>query len=107
MKFVCIFTTAPSMAVARKLSRILLQKKIAACIQLVPNLESHYSWKGKTQKSREIQLVIKTRATFSKKVESLLKQNHPYEVPEIIVLPILSGSAAYLQWLSESTQTKD
>ena len=88
MKFVCILTTAPNLSVARKLSNGLLKNKLAACVNLISSVESHYVWKGKLQKSREIQLLIKTRANLFKKIETFFKKNHPYEVPELIQLPI-------------------
>lgn len=103
MKFVCILTTAPSLASARKLSQALLKNKLAACVSLIPSVESHYVWKGKREKSREVQLWIKTRANFFKEIELFFKKNHPYDVPELIQLSITRGSKPYLNWIQSST----
>jgi len=104
MKFVCVLTTLPTLASAKKLSRDLLKNKLAACVSLIPIRESHYVWKRKIQKSREVQLVIKTRASLFAAIEKFFKKNHPYEVPEIIAFPILKASATYSAWLLESTK---
>lgn len=82
---------------------LLISKRLAACVQLVPNLESHYRWEGKKETSKEILLIIKTKAPLYKKVESAILKNHSYQVPEIICLPITKGSKAYLDWLSHET----
>ncbi len=103
MKFVCILTTAPDLPTARKLSRSLLKNKLAACISLIPLIESSYVWKGKIEKSKEVQLLIKTRAKLFNKIEKFFLKNHSYEVPEMIQLPITAGSAAYLKWVQNST----
>lgn len=103
MKFVCILTTAPNLSSARKLSASLLKNKLAACVSLIPLIESRYVWKGKLEKSREIQLLIKTRANLFKKIEVFFKKNHPYEVPELIQLPIGRGAPAYLNWMEAAT----
>ena len=103
MKFVCILTTAPNLSVARKISDGLLQNKLAACVNLIFSVESRYAWKGKLEKSREVQLVIKTRASLFKKIEVFFKKSHPYEVPEFIQLSITRGSEAYLKWIQTST----
>ena len=103
MKFVCILTTAPNLRIAQKLSAGLLKNKLAACVSLIPLIESRYVWKGKLEKSREIQLLIKTRAPLFKKIETFFKKNHPYKVPELIQLSIARGSSAYLNWIQSST----
>ena len=106
MKLICILSTVPSLPVARKLSHELLRKRLAACVNIIPQVESHYSWKGKLEKSNEVQLVIKTQAKHFKKIEALFKDNHPYEVPELIAFSICLGSSAYLKWVSESISNK-
>ena len=101
MKYCCILSTAPSVKEARYLAGLLLSGKLAACIQLVPNLESHYRWKGKKETSKEVLLLIKTKASLYKKVESLILKHHSYEVPEIIFLPVTKGSKSYLNWITK------
>ncbi|HCM42792.1 MAG TPA: hypothetical protein DIS66_05745 [Candidatus Omnitrophica bacterium] len=99
MRFVCVFTTAPQLTFARKLAGLLIEKKLAACVTLIPSVESHYFWKGKKEKSREVQLIIKTTQKQFKKIERFFKKNHPYEVPELIGLPVLSASKNYSSWI--------
>ncbi len=100
MSYCCIVSTAPSLKKARQLAGFLVSKRLAACVQILPDLESHYRWRGKKETSKEVLLLIKTKASLYKKVEKLILQNHPYEVPEIICLPITKGSKTYLDWIS-------
>lgn len=105
MSYRLVLCTAPSLRQARQLAGILLEKKAAACISLIPGLESHYCWKNKREKSREVLLLIKTRTSLYRKVEQLLKKNHPYEVPEILALPVEQGLEAYLGWIKKETKS--
>jgi len=84
---------------ARRMAGLLVSKRLAACVQLIPGLESHYHWRGKKETSREVLLFIKTKTSAYKKLEKALLQNHPYEVPEIVCLPITRGSKSYLKWI--------
>jgi len=104
VKYCCILSTAPNVKEARTLAGLLLSGKLAACIQLVPNLESHYRWKGKKEASKEVLLIIKTKASLYKKVERAILKAHSYEVPEIICLPIAKGSKSYLDWISKEVK---
>jgi len=99
MRFVCVLTTAPQLTSARKLAGLLLKKKLAACVTLIPSAESHYFWKGKKEKSREVQLIIKTTRKQFKEIELFFKKNHPYEVPELIGFPIPFASKNYSHWI--------
>lgn len=99
-KYGCVLCTAPDIKKARKLAGLLISGRLAACVQLLPGLESRYRWKGKVETSREVLLLIKTKLSLYKKVEKLLLQYHPYDVPEIICLPITRGSKTYLNWIS-------
>ena len=98
-----MLTTAPSVADAHRLARGLVEGKLAACVNVIPDVQSFYAWKGALHHDAELQLVIKTRAARAADVERYLADNHPYEVPEILVLPIEGGSAKYLEWLDEQT----
>jgi periplasmic divalent cation tolerance protein len=100
VKYCCILSTAPDIKKARTLAGLLISRKLAACVQLVGGLESHYRWRGKKETSREVLLLIKTKISVYKKIEKALLKNHPYEVPEIVCLPITRGSKAYLDWIS-------
>jgi periplasmic divalent cation tolerance protein len=103
VKYCCVLSTVPNIKKARQLAGLLVSKRLAACIQILPGLESHYRWKGKKETSKEVLLLIKTRASLYKKLEAAILKNHPYEVPEIVCLPITKGSKAYLRWISKET----
>ncbi|MEI7751041.1 MAG: divalent-cation tolerance protein CutA [Candidatus Omnitrophota bacterium] len=99
MKFCCVLSTAPNIKKARFLAGLLISQRLAACVQILPGLESHYRWHGKKETSKEVLLIIKTKSSIYRKLEAVLLKNHPYEVPEIVCLPITKGSKAYLDWI--------
>jgi len=101
VKFCCVLSTVPSIKKARFLAGLLVSKRLAACVQILPGIESHYRWRGKKETSREVLLVIKTKTSVYEKLEKVLLKNHPYEVPEIVCLSIAKGSKAYLDWIAE------
>ena len=98
-KFNIALVTTPDLKTARRLARLALQARLAACVNLVPKLESHYWWQNKIEKGSEVLLVIKTTATKLARLEKLILSNHPYDTAEFIVLPITRGAARYLSWI--------
>lgn len=104
--FAVAFVTAPDLKIARKLAKIVLQSRLAACGNLVPKIESHYWWNGKLEKSAEVLIIFKTTKTRLEKLQKAILENHPYDTPEFIVLPIDSGSKKYLDWVAESVRAK-
>jgi periplasmic divalent cation tolerance protein len=103
MKDIVIFITAGSGAEARKIAKGLVGKKLAACVSIVPLVESVYTWKGKTEVAREALLIAKSKKKLFTKIEKAVKGLHSYECPEIIALPVTDGSRDYLKWLEGST----
>ena len=103
MKYCCVLSTVPNIKKARQLAGLLVSRRLAACVQILPGLESHYRWRGKKETSKEVLLLIKTKTSSYKKLEEILLKNHPYEVPEIICLPITQGNKAYLNWIDGET----
>jgi len=101
--YIEIRTTTEKRADAERIASALVKKRLAACAQIVGPIKSTYWWKGKIETAREYMCVIKTRRSLYKKVEKAIKALHPYETPEIIALPIVAGSTAYLKWLCEET----
>ena len=99
---VVVTTTVEDDLDAKKLADSLIRNKLAACVQF-SKTRSVYRWKENIQSSEEYVLNIKTRADLAEKVVNFIKDNHTYEVPEILVVPILSGHPSYLQWISEET----
>jgi periplasmic divalent cation tolerance protein len=100
-----VLVTCPSLALARKIARAVVQKRLAACVNVVRSpVESFYTWKEKLEQAREYLLVIKTVSGRLKKLEREVHRLHSYEVPEFIVLPVIAGSSKYLSWLGESVK---
>lgn len=102
-----VLITAPSQEAAEQLARQLLQERLAACVNLVSGVQSLYWWEGELQSDSETLMVVKTRKEgFWERFIPFVKQYHPYQVPEVLALPILGGNADYLQWMREETQPK-
>ena len=89
----------PDVAAARKLARALLAKKLAACVSFREGFESVYRWKGKIERVSEVLVLIKTAGAQLKQLEKEIRQNHPYEIPEFLVIPVSKGSEDYLRWM--------
>ncbi len=104
MKAVVVLVTAPDLKTARRLAEALVGERLAACVTAVPGARSTYRWKGKVERARELVLMIKTQAALAKRVERRVRELHPYDVPEILAIPVASGEARYLKWIGESTR---
>ncbi|WP_456456426.1 divalent-cation tolerance protein CutA [Thermovibrio sp.] len=94
-----VVSTFPSKEDAERMAQLLVEESLAACVQIQGPIESIYRWKGKVEKDKEWLLTAKTKRTLYKEVESLIKENHPYEVPQILALPVVDGFKGYLTWL--------
>ena len=101
--YVVILITAGSAEEARCISRMLLEKRKAACVNIILKISSSYRWQGKIESTEENLLVVKTRTSLADEVIDLVKSVHSYEVPEIIALPILAGNPDYLDWIGKET----
>lgn len=88
---------------ADRIARDLLEKRLAACVNLVPQIRSLYVWQGKLEESREVMLVAKTRQDLVKRLEAAVRASHSYECPEIVSMPVDQGFEPYLAWVREST----
>ncbi|MBN3323429.1 CUTA protein, partial [Atractosteus spatula] len=96
------FVTCPNEQVARDLARGLVEKKLAACVNIVPKITSVYEWQGKIEEDSEVLLMIKTRSSKVSALADYVRSVHPYEVAEVISLPIDQGNPPYLKWLGEA-----
>lgn len=99
---VIVLTTAGSEAEARKLAHELVERRLAACVNIVPRIQSVYRWEGKVESAEEYLLLIKTTKQHSTQVQAAIRELHSYELPEFIVLSMESGSEEYLKWIEES-----
>ena len=97
-----MLTTTPTREEAQTIARLLIEEKLAACVQLLP-IESFYFWQGKTQNEAEVLLLIKTRTALFENAIARIKEVHSYTVPEIVAVPFAAGFAGYLSWIGEVT----
>lgn len=97
-----IFCTFPSKESAVELSKILLNKKLIACSTIIPSCHSIYRWEGKIEEAEEYLCIFKTIEKLFDEIEKEIKEKHPYEVPEILMLEIKKGVKDYLKWIDES-----
>lgn len=104
--FRIVMVTAPDLKSARKLIRIAVKARHAACGNLIPKIESHYWWQGKLEKSAEVLILFKTTSAHLKPLEELILKHHPYDTPEIIALPMSNGNTRFLDWISTETRQK-
>jgi periplasmic divalent cation tolerance protein len=100
--FQIVLSTASSQEQAERIARHLVEHHLAACVNLVPGVQSIYRWQEKVESEREVLLIIKTSSTRLREVETAITALHSYEVPEFLVLPVAGGSEAYLGWLNAS-----
>jgi periplasmic divalent cation tolerance protein len=99
-----VLTNLPDRAVAEKLAAMLIEKQFAACVNILAPCRSVYRWKGAVQHDEEHPMLIKTSAERYGALEQALRKGHPYELPEIIAVPIERGLPAYLDWVGAETQ---
>ena len=98
---VVILVTTASAEEAERIGKALVEERLAACANLVPGIRSFFFWEGRLNDEGEALLILKSKATLLPKIEARVKELHSYQVPEVIALPILSGSAQYLKWVEE------
>lgn len=98
-----LFVTASSEQEAEAIAKALVEAQLAACVNIMP-VHSIYTWSGQINSDREWQMIIKTKLTKFSTISAKIKELHSYEVPEIIALPILTGSESYLQWIAENVK---
>jgi periplasmic divalent cation tolerance protein len=103
MRYRIVLVTCASIAEARQIARNVVEKKLAACANILPSVESIYRWKGKVERAREVLMILKTSAARLPELEREVKRLHSYDVPEFIVLQIAAGSKEYLRWIGGNT----
>jgi periplasmic divalent cation tolerance protein len=101
---IVVMVTVPDGETGRRIARELVERRLAACVNILPPLESIYTWEGRLNEEKEVLLLIKSRADlFNEGLLPAILALHPYQVPEVIALPVVQGSPDYLKWVVEST----
>lgn len=100
---VLVYTTWPSADEAEAVGRTIVEQRLAACVNILPGMISHYAWGGKVERAEEAVMLIKTRASLAERVGALVKQLHSYTTPAIMVLPVESLDLAYHAWIVQET----
>lgn len=106
-EFVIVFTTLGADVDPSTIAMRLVEERLAACVNVLPEMESFFRWHGAVERDRERQLIIKTRASRVSELERRLHDMHPYDLPEFLVLPVSQGSEAYLRWIANSTAAEE
>jgi len=99
-----VATTLPDRATAERIAEALVTARVAACVNILAECTSIYHWQGKLEHSSEVPLLIKTTRDAYAKLESVLRSLHPYDVPEIVALPVTAGLPPYLDWVAQETK---
>ena len=101
---IVVLTNLPDRESAKALARALVERRLAACVNVGAAVESIYHWQGQIETEIEVPIAIKTRQVLYSKVEAAIREIHPYELPEVVAVPITNASAAYLDWIDTETR---
>ena len=102
--YCCVFVTAPSLTVARKIAAAALKDRLVACANIVPKIESHYWWKGALESSSEVLVLLKTTKKKLPELERCVVKIHPYDTPEFVAVTLDDGAEKYLSWIDNSLE---
>ena len=103
MDIIVIYCTVPEKKLAENITRLIMKHKLAACVSMIENVKSVFSYEGKVCKEKEHLMMIKTRRENYGKIKLLIEELHVYQIPEIIALPVVDCSEKYLKWLAQET----
>jgi periplasmic divalent cation tolerance protein len=101
---VFVYTTWPTLPEAEEAGRTLVERRLAACVNILPGMISHYRWQGEVERGEEAVMIIKTRASLAESVRHAVKERHSYATPAILVIPLESVDQAYLGWILGETE---
>jgi periplasmic divalent cation tolerance protein len=104
MEFTFAYITAPDVEAARRIGKILLVERLAACVNILPGMESHYWWEGRIESAQEAVLIAKTREGLREAMIERVREAHPSETPCIVFLPVTAGHPDYLDWIASETE---
>ena len=100
---VLVYTTWPSIVEAEVAGRKIVERRLAACVNILPGMISHYWWEGKVERTEEVVMLIKTRAALAEPISAAVKELHSYTTPAVMVLPVETLDSAYHRWIVEET----
>jgi periplasmic divalent cation tolerance protein len=103
---ILVYTTFPSIVEAERAGRLLVERRLCACVNILPGMISHYRWQGAIERGEEAVMIIKTRASLAEQVSSAVKELHSYTTPAIVVISIESIDKDYLDWLLMETESE-
>jgi periplasmic divalent cation tolerance protein len=103
MEALVVYISAPNEEEAAKIAKILVEERLAGCVNIIKDIRSIYSWQGKLEDEKEVLMIVKTRLELFSALTSKVKELHSYTVPEVIAMPIVDGSEEYIKWLKEAT----
>jgi periplasmic divalent cation tolerance protein len=104
MEALVVYITAPNEEEAAKIAKILVEERLAGCVNIIKDIRSIYSWQGKLEDEKEVLMIVKTRLELFSALTSKVKELHSYTVPEVIAMPIVDGSEEYINWLQKATR---
>ncbi len=103
---VLVYTTWPSIVEAEKAGRQIVERRLAACVNILPGMISHYWWEGKIERAEEAVMIVKTRASLAEQVGAMVKELHSYTTPAVMVLPVENVDPDYHAWIVQETNAK-
>ena len=101
---ILVYTTYPSLVEAERAGRLLVERRLCACVNILPGMVSYYWWQGAIERGEEVVMIIKTRASLAERVRAAVKEMHSYTTPALLVIPPESVDQSYLEWLLAETQ---
>lgn len=100
---VLVYTTYPALVEAERATRALVERRLAACVNILPGMIAHYWWQGRLERGEEVVAIFKTRASLAGPLAEAVRAGHPYETPAIVTIPVDGGDAGYLAWINAET----
>jgi periplasmic divalent cation tolerance protein len=105
-KPILVYTTWPSLAEAEQAGRVLVERRLCACVNILPGMVSYYWWQDAIERGEEVVMIVKTRAALAEDVRAAVKELHSYTVPAVLVLPVEGGDPDYLAWILDETRSR-
>ncbi len=105
-RVIFVYTTYPSLVEAEQAGRAIVEERLAACVNILPGMVSHYRWQGAIERGEEVVMIVKTRASLAEAVRKAVKKGHSYTTPAIVFLPVEGGDPGYMSWIAAETKAE-